>query len=77
MLHYRLNYRIGTYVMFKRPTKHVRVYNIFTDFFCLMKALSTKLGKIASLFSHVTLIDIDFNRKCFTKHGLHLNNAGK
>ena len=42
-----------------------------------IQALSTKLGKIASLFSHVTLIDIDFNRMYFTKHGLHLNNAGK
>jgi len=42
-----------------------------------IQALSTKLGKIASLFSHLTLIDIDFNRKYFTKHGLQLNNAGK
>jgi len=42
-----------------------------------IQAFNTKLSKIATLFSHVTLIKIDFNRKYFTKHGLHLNNAGK
>jgi len=41
------------------------------------QAFNTKLCKIATLFSHVTLIKIDFDRKYFTKHGLHLNNAGK
>jgi len=42
-----------------------------------IQAFSAKLSKIATLFSHVTLIEIDFNRKYYTKHGLHLNNAGK
>ena len=42
-----------------------------------IQAFNTKLSKIAPLFSDVTLIEIDFNRKYFTKHGLHLNNAGK
>jgi len=42
-----------------------------------IQAFNTKLSKISTLFSHVTLIKIDFNRKYFTKHGLQLNNAGK
>ena len=42
-----------------------------------IQAFKTKLSKTATLFSHVTLMEIDFNRKYFTKHGLHLNNAGK
>jgi hypothetical protein len=42
-----------------------------------IQALSTKLGRIASLFDHVTLINADFNRNLFTNHGLHLNKAGK
>ena len=42
-----------------------------------IQAFNAKLSKIATQFSHVTLIKIDFNRKYFTNHGLHLNNAGK
>ena len=42
-----------------------------------IRAFNAKLSKTATLFSHVTLVEIDFNRKCYTKHGLHLNNAGK
>jgi len=42
-----------------------------------IQAFNAKLSKIATLFSHVTLVEIDFNRKYYTKHGLHLNNAGK
>jgi hypothetical protein len=42
-----------------------------------IQAHNTKLGKIASRFRHVTVINTDFNRNLFTNHGLHLNNAGK
>jgi hypothetical protein len=42
-----------------------------------IQAHNTKLGKIATLFSHVTIINTDFNRNLFTNHGLHLNSAGK
>ena len=42
-----------------------------------IQAFNAKLSKIATLFSHVTLVEIDFNRKYYTKHGLHLNTAGK
>ena len=36
-----------------------------------------KLHKSAKLFRHIELVEINFNRKYFTKHGFHLNNAGK
>ena len=36
-----------------------------------------KLHKSAKLFRHVELVEINFNRKYFTKHGFHLSNAGK
>jgi hypothetical protein len=36
-----------------------------------------KLSKSAKLFRHVELVEMNFNRKYFTKHGLHLNNVGK
>jgi len=42
-----------------------------------IQAFNTKLSEIASLFSHVTLCEINFTREYLTKHGLHLNNAGK
>jgi len=38
---------------------------------------NNKLSKRAKLFSHVDLVETNFNRKYFTKHGLHLNNVGK
>jgi hypothetical protein len=42
-----------------------------------IQAFNAKLSKITKSFRHVTLVEIDINRKYFTKHGLLLNNAGK
>jgi hypothetical protein len=42
-----------------------------------IQAFSAKLNKTAKSFRHVALLEIDSKRKYFTKHGLHLNNAGK
>jgi len=42
-----------------------------------IKAFNAKLSKIAKSFRHAGLVEMDFNREHFTKHGLHLNNAGK
>ena len=42
-----------------------------------IQAFNAKLSKITKSFRHVTLVEMDFNKKHFTKHGLHLNNAGK
>jgi hypothetical protein len=42
-----------------------------------IQAFNNNLSKIATLFTHVSLIEIALNRKYFTKHGLHLKNSGK
>jgi hypothetical protein len=36
-----------------------------------------KLNKRAKSLRNVKLVEMNFNTKCFTKHGLHLNNVGK
>jgi hypothetical protein len=40
-----------------------------------IQAFNAKLNKISKSFRHVTLVEMDSNRKYFTKHSLHLNNA--
>ena len=36
-----------------------------------------QLNISATIFRNVELVEMNFNRKCFTKHELHLNNAAK
>jgi len=36
-----------------------------------------QLLKIAKVYSHVTILETDLDRKLFTRHGLHLNKRGK
>jgi hypothetical protein len=42
-----------------------------------IQGFNTNLSKRAKLPRHVDLVEMNFNRKYFTKHGLHLNNVGK
>jgi hypothetical protein len=42
-----------------------------------IKLLNSKLSKLAKIFKHVNIIEVDNNRFLFTKHGLHLNESGK
>jgi hypothetical protein len=42
-----------------------------------IQAFNSKLNIIAKSFRHVALVEMDFKWEHFTKHGLHLNNAGK
>jgi hypothetical protein len=42
-----------------------------------IQAFNAKLGKITKPFRHVALVEMNFNMEHFTKHGFHLNNAGK
>jgi hypothetical protein len=42
-----------------------------------IKLLNSKLSKLAKIFKHVSIIEVDNNRFLFTKHGLHLNELGK
>jgi lysophospholipase L1-like esterase len=57
------------------PHRHDLAKDSRTNF--EIQAFNAKLSKIVKSFRHVTLVEMDFNRKYFTKHGLHLNNAGK
>ena len=36
------------------------------------KTFNSKLKKIAKLFKYVTILECNFNRNCFTRHGLCL-----
>jgi hypothetical protein len=38
---------------------------------------NTNLSKRAKLLRHVDLVEMNLNRKYFTRHGFHLNNVGK
>ena len=42
-----------------------------------IQAFNAKLAKITKTLQHAALFQMDFHRKHFTKHGFHLNNAGK
>lgn len=42
-----------------------------------IQKLNSKLKNMTKLFRHVSIVEMDLNRKYYTKYGLHLNNAGK
>jgi hypothetical protein len=42
-----------------------------------IRLFNRKLNKIAKVFSHVTVLENDLNRKYYTQHGMHLNKWGK
>jgi len=52
---------------------HSDTSNINNEF----KKLNKKFCKYMMLNTRVTRIDVDQNRVCFTKQGLHLNDLGK
>jgi hypothetical protein len=41
------------------------------------KEFNKKLQKIATLYNHVSLLETNLKRECFTKHGLRWNFLGK
>jgi hypothetical protein len=42
-----------------------------------IQAVNRKANKMAKVFSHVTIVQTDSNRKHFTGYGMHLNKSGK
>ena len=42
-----------------------------------IQKINSKLKKMTKLFRHVSMTEMESNRKYYTKHGLHLNKAGK
>jgi hypothetical protein len=50
------------------------------SFLCVnseIEEFNKKLQKIATLYNHVSLLETNLKRECFTKHGLHWNFLGK
>jgi uncharacterized Zn finger protein len=51
-----------------------------TEFSCVnaeIKVFNRKLNKIMKIQENVKILDLELDRSCFTKHGLHLNSTGK
>jgi hypothetical protein len=47
---------------------------------CINKEIqifNRKLRKIIKAYNHVTVLEVNNNREAFTRHGMHLNKAGK
>jgi hypothetical protein len=42
-----------------------------------IQAVNRKLNEMAKVFSHVTIVETDLNRKYFTRHGMDLNKRVK
>jgi hypothetical protein len=42
-----------------------------------IRLLSSKLYRLAKIFKHVSILEVDNSRLLFTKHGIHLNVMGK
>jgi hypothetical protein len=47
-----------------------------SDWSCVNSEVNTFNKKLVKL-KHVTVVEVDFKRKFFTKQGLHMNNVGK
>jgi hypothetical protein len=57
------------------PLRYDRAINLQINL--EIQDFNTNLSKRAKLFKHVDLVEMKFNRKYFTRHGLHLNNVSK
>ena len=42
-----------------------------------IQAANRKLNGIAKAYNNVTIVETNLHRKCFTRHGMHLNKHGK
>jgi hypothetical protein len=42
-----------------------------------VRAFNRNLTKISKIFVHVSIMEVDSSKACYTKHGHHLNNLGK
>jgi hypothetical protein len=42
-----------------------------------IEEFNRKLKKITTLYNHVSMLETNFKRECFTRHGLHWNFLGK
>jgi hypothetical protein len=50
----------------------------FVEYSCVNRAIevfNNKLKKVANAFNHVTIMECNYNKVYFTKHGMHLNGS--
>jgi hypothetical protein len=75
MLQFSQKYTNTNIIMVNIPLR----YNLAMNYQINLKIqdFNTNLSKRAKLFRHVDLVEMNFNRKYFTRHSLHLNNVGK
>ena len=62
-------------IMVNFPLRHDLA--IYSQINLEIQDYNMQLNISAKLFRNVELVEMNFNRKCFTKHELHLNNAAK
>jgi len=75
MLQFAKKYVNTDIIMLNTPLRHDLALDCQINL--EIQDFNMKLSKSAKLFRHVELVEMNFNRKYFTKHGHHLNNACK
>jgi hypothetical protein len=75
MLQFAQKYVNTNIIMVNTPLRHDLAMD--SQINLEIQEFNMKLSKCAKLFRYVELVEMNFNRKYFTKHGFHLNNAGK
>jgi lysophospholipase L1-like esterase len=75
MLQFVQKYTNTNIIIVSIPLRHYFAIN--SQINLEIQDFNIKLSKRAKLFRHVDLVELNFNRKYFTKHGFHLNNVGK
>jgi hypothetical protein len=76
--------KIIKFIQSNRNT-HIMILGIphshyLAEYSCVNRAIQVfnyKLMKVANSFNHVTMMECNYNRQYFTKHGMHLNRRGK
>ena len=75
MFQFAQKYMNTNIIMLNIPLRHDSAMNPQINL--EIQDFNTKLSKRAKLLGHVDLVEMNFDRKYFTKHGFHLNNVGK
>jgi len=75
MLQFAQKYTNTNIIMLNIPLRHDSAMNPQINL--EIQDFNTKLSKRAKLFMHVDLVEMNSDRKYFTKHGFHLNNVDK
>jgi len=75
MLQFAQKYTNTNIITVNIPLRHDLAMN--SEINLEIQDFNNKLSKSSKLLSHADLVEMNFNRRYFTKHALHLNNVGK